>query len=122
MPKKIKYESFIYQFLVASRKLGDTLEENKRVEWQAFTNHLKFCYQNGFVEISWDLPQKGSIATKLNRSEITLYTRGDTDRAVYNQMEKNDEQPITYDSVKLANSKVFFGLAKQVAADTGFII
>ncbi|MFH1871218.1 MAG: class I SAM-dependent methyltransferase [Pseudomonadota bacterium] len=53
MAKKVKFESFRYQFLVAARDAGRSLPKSTRQAWDEFVDGIRFNYVNGIVTVMW---------------------------------------------------------------------
>ena len=120
MPKKIKFESYVYQFLVSARDVGFSLPPTQRLEWQNFLNDLEFQYCEGYAVVSWTSPQAGSLRTQLRDPSINLYTRGDNERAVEKQENCAASARGEADFAKAANARIFKDLVNQVRAEAGF--
>ena len=114
MPKKIKFESYIYRFLVSAREVGLAIPPDQRQEWQAFLNDLDFRYDGGFAIISWDSPRAGSVRTQLSDPSLKLYIRGDNQRAVDQQEKLAAETQADMDFAKIANAQFFHDLVNEV--------
>ena len=85
MPKKIKFESFKYRFLIAAQGATYLPEKQNQPAWNDFVRGLEFCYENGGVCIAWQLPVPGKITSPLN--EPKFYLRGDTVKNTERQSE-----------------------------------
>lgn len=120
MPKKIKFESYVYRFLASARDIGMSLPPAQRSEWQSFVNDLNFQYSEGCAVVSWTSPQKGSLRTKLHDPLLNLYTRGDDQRAVEKQKHCTTGAWGDMDFAKTANASLFRSLVNQVRAAAGF--
>jgi len=103
MPKKIKFESFKYQFLIAAKKINFLPVKNNNLSWNSFLKQLIFEYDDGKVLIK--SIANSSIALELNISNAKFYTRGDEERFVSRQKEQGLIAEV--DSVKLSNSSFF---------------
>lgn len=120
MPKKIKFESYVYRFLVSARDVGLSLSPTQRLEWQNFLNDLDFQYCEGCAVVSWTSPQAGSLRTQLRDPSINLYFRGDNERAVEKQENCAAGARGEADFAKTANARFFKDLVNQVRAEAGF--
>ena len=120
MPKKIKFESYVYRFLVSARDVGLSLPPAQRSEWQNFVNDLDFQYSDGCAVVSWTSPKAGSLRTRLRDPSLNLYTRGDNERAVEKQENRAAGARGEADFAKTANARLFRDLVNQVRAEAGF--
>ena len=84
MPKKIKFESFIYRFLMEAQRSASM--ENHQVT-DGFINNLNFHYENKQIYISLKSNPANKISYDL--SEPIFYFRGDTPKAQTLQLEKD---------------------------------
>ncbi len=116
MPKKIKFESFKYRFLIAAKKLSYSPVETNNLTWRKFLNQLFFEYDNGKVLIN--SIADASISLELNIRDAKFYTRGDEDRFVSRQKEQGLITEI--DSVKLSNSLFFDQSVIKLAELAGY--
>lgn len=103
MPKKIKYESFKYRFLMAAHELSFYPSHWQNPSWKMFLASLNFVYRDGAVHVSWGAEMHQQIEFSL--SNPRFYVRGDTVSVVIKQIEEGmmDRE----DPVKLSND-VFF--------------
>jgi 2-polyprenyl-3-methyl-5-hydroxy-6-metoxy-1,4-benzoquinol methylase len=118
MPKKIKYESFIYRFLITARRLKfQPIDKNaSSTNWESFINNISFSNLGKEVLIEWEVPRSGSITFSI--SEPSLYKRGDTARAILKQKEDNlmkDE-----DDIKKQNETFFTESVQNLATKADF--
>ena len=120
MPKKIKFESYVYRFLASAREVGLSLPPAQRSEWQNFVNDLNFQYSEGCAVVSWTSPLQGSLRTQLRDPSLNLYTRGDNQRAVEKQEHRAAGARGDADFAKTANASFFRDLVNQVRAEAGF--
>lgn len=116
MPKKIKFESFKYRFLIAARGCVQYSAGPGRPAWGDFVRHLEFSYEKGVVGIAWKLATPGSLSSPLE--EPKFYTRGDNDQHIARQRESGlmDAE----DSVKLKNNVYFNEIVTRVAHSAGY--
>ena len=77
MPKKIKFESFKYRFLIACEHLHHQVNLLKPTEWKAFINRLDFQYDAGDALVSWTQPSSGEMRVVLRGGQAQFYFRGD---------------------------------------------
>ncbi len=116
MPKKIKFESFKYRFLIEADNRN--FRNNRfRIEWSEFINSLSFEFKEKKVTISWDKPEKNSMQYDLN--EVSFHTRGDTEKAINfqldNNLNKNNE-----DVIKSKNDVFFKKVVEEIAKISSF--
>lgn len=116
MPKKIKFESFKYRFLMAAQDRNRPFEGADKPSWEDFINALDFSYNKGTVDIGWKLPTPGSLTVPLEIPEF--YVRGDNDRYISYQKESGFMQ--SEDPIKLKNDMYFQKIISQVAGSAGF--
>ncbi len=117
MPKKIKFESYKYQFLIAAEKFAYGYGILQTDTWQTFVSAIKFNYYDGEIEISWSQPTAGQI--KFSISEPHLYVRGDSVRTVAAQL--NMGIVGVEDPIKLENNKYFEEIVMRVVESAGFL-
>lgn len=116
MPKKIKFESFKYRFLIEAEKKN--FRNNRfHIEWSEFINCLSFEFKEKKVTISWDKPEKNSMQFDLN--EVSFYTRGDTEKAINFQLD-NDLNKNNEDVIKSKNDIFFKRVVKEIAKISSF--
>ena len=71
MPKKIKFESFKYRFLVEAAK-HRFAPQGEGLHWHDFLNGLDFRYVAGDVAMSWQSPVPGSMVIKAGGAKTDL--------------------------------------------------
>lgn len=107
MPRKIRYESAIHQFLWAGKRLRMRLQAtdpNQSAMLKAWLASLRFEYPGpDAVRVSWSVPTPGSHAIALCGARF--YMRGDM--ASYAKLQIADGLPFTDDRVMDSNV-VFF--------------
>lgn len=116
MAKKIKFESFIYRFLVTAQNSPYFPKNSDQIIWFDFLNNLRFEYKLGGVDIYWENPSAGGVTVDFDG--IRFYLRGDAPKDVLRQREMgflNIEDPI-----KLNNSKCFEDVVRMVAESAGY--
>lgn len=116
MPKKIKFESFRYRFLVAAQTHRHRFEGAGFPSWCDFISNLSFTYGKGAVAISWTLARSGALSLPLD--EARFYLRGDTDQCVSQQRASgllDGEDP-----VKRNNEIYFEEIVMRVARLAGY--
>jgi 2-polyprenyl-3-methyl-5-hydroxy-6-metoxy-1,4-benzoquinol methylase len=116
MPKKIKFESFKYRFLIVAQGYSHYLMVADLPPWEDFINSLEFVYENGGVCINWKLGKPGALSLPLD--EARFYTRGDSDQHIKRQRELGLVN--TEDPVKLSNAAYFRELVARVAQLAGY--
>lgn len=75
MPKKIKFESFKYRFLIAAQNASLLPAVQGQPSWQDFVRDLLFDYENGRITVKWTVPVPGTISFPLD--EAHFFARGD---------------------------------------------
>jgi 2-polyprenyl-3-methyl-5-hydroxy-6-metoxy-1,4-benzoquinol methylase len=116
MPKKIKYESFIYRLLSEAETVGRGLAPDTKRAWEECVKNLTFAYAQGAVRVSWTRPLNGSIVFPLNEPEF--YFRGDTDEHRNRQKERDLIQHD--DAIRVRNKEYFQEALRQIAKETAF--
>ena len=118
MPKKIKYESFLYRFLIEARDINSSSYKyiNNSLTWSEFINDLKFNNLGSEIEIIWGENPDEKIQFSLK--DASFYVRGDTDRAIEKQRKMSliDERDITMES----NALYFRECVENLAKKSGF--
>jgi SAM-dependent methyltransferase len=115
VPKKIKFESFVYRFLAEADLARQALAASERPGWQAFVGRLQFHYDRGSVVVGWSEHEADRLAFALGGAEF--YERGDAGRYVEKQRE--DEQIFARDAVQLKNAAFFRQALAEVAQKAG---
>lgn len=116
MAKKIKFESFVYRFLVAAREAGTRLPSQQREAWDRFLLDLDFRYEGAAALLEWRSPAPGRLAIPLDGAR--LYVRGDTPAAAERLTATAD--PSALDVVRAGNETFFAGAVETVATTAGF--
>lgn len=116
MPKKIKYESFVYRFLAEAQAAQRSMRSAERSRWQAFIDSLRFQYDHGQVVIGW---QGGETRgeTRFAIAGADLYERGDDSAHAAKQREARLGEG--GDAVQRKNSAFFRQALADVAARAG---
>ena len=116
MAKKIKFESFKYRFLVAARKGEFQPEHSFQSDWQDFLRIIKFNYEKGSVNISWEFIKPVSISVSLDTP--IFYLRGDSEKNVEHQRKIGlmDAE----DQIKIKNDRYFKEIVIRVAELAGY--
>lgn len=116
MAKKIRFESFKYQFLVAAQDGAYRPASENALAWPCFVGGIDFTYQKGAACIAWQLPIPGCIVVRLD--EPTFYSRGDRQKTDSSQDERG---PVAAeDPVKLRNHSYFREIVMRVADLAGY--
>ena len=117
MPKKIKYESFKYRFLMAAHELSFQPTGGQGQPWKIFLGSLNVAYMDGAVRVSWGADTGQEVEFALG--EPRFYVRGDSVPVVRKQVEAgmlNREDP-----VKLSNEAYFRESVARVAQFAGYL-
>lgn len=116
MPKKIKYESFKYRFLMAAQALSEWRVNPDMPSWDEFLKGIEFKYAKGKASVSWRTGRSGTMEFALN--EPNFYLRGDSQQNVERQLEAG--MLTAEDPVKLANESYFREAVLHVARAAGY--
>lgn len=116
MPKKIKFESFKYRFLIAARGCEQYSAGPGQPPWEDFIRQLEFANEKGAVNVGWKLATPGSLLLPLEGAKF--YVRGDNDRHIERQRESGFM--VAEDPVKLKNDIYFKEVVMQVAKSAGY--
>lgn len=116
MPKKIKYESFKYRFLMAAQALTQWRTNPGLPCWDDFLKELEFNYAKGKACVSWRVGQAGALEFALDQPRF--YLRGDSEQSVERQQEAG--MLMAEDPVKLANESYFREAVLRVAQAAGY--
>lgn len=117
MPKKIKYESFKYRFLMAAHELSFRPSGGQDRPWTSFLGNLDFAYEDGCAHVSWGSEPGEEVVFALD--EPHFYVRGDSAPVVRKQVEAGmlDRE----DPVKLSNDAYFRESVRRVAQHAGYL-
>lgn len=115
MPKKIKFESFRYRFLVAAQDFA-AIAPADRERWRQLLLSLQFAYEGTHARISWEGEHAGSLSLPLGDADF--YTRGDSERQAVRQREAGMMEG--EDPVKRKNDAYFREAVGRLAAGAGF--
>lgn len=116
MPKKIKFESFKYRFLIEAADLRMRPKVVGQLPWDRFIDGLTFTYEGGDIRIGWALPQPGDLLVPGRQAQF--HTRGDSEAYARKQEELGMTQ--VEDPVKLQNQRYFHSALMQVADRAGY--
>lgn len=116
MPKKIKFESFKYRFLIEAADLRMKPKVPGQLAWDRFIDGLTFVYEAGDIRISWTAPQPGELLVPGRQAQF--YTRGDSEAYARKQEEAGLTQ--AEDPVKLQNQRYFHAALMDVADLAGY--
>jgi hypothetical protein len=117
MAKKMKFESFKYRFLIASKNYSYTHQNQSAISWMDFINSLVFEYQDGEVVIAWNNPAPGALTFKID--EARFYLRGDTEK--YSERQREIGLLDAEDPIKLKNDKFFDEIVQRVVDSAGYV-
>ncbi len=117
MAKKMKFESFKYRFLIASKNYSYTHQNQSAISWLDFINSLVFEYQDGEVVIAWNNPAPGALTFKID--EARFYLRGDTEK--YSERQREIGLLDAEDPIKLKNDKFFDEIVQRVVDSAGYV-
>ena len=95
MPKKIKFESFKYRFLIAAQNAAYRPVDANQTQWDKFVKGLEFSYEKGAAGMAWQLPNPSGMIVQLD--EARFYLRGDNEKDAARQREAglmDSEDPI----------------------------
>lgn len=115
MPKKVKFESFKYRFLIAAQGCSHSAGAGLPT-WEDFIRSLEFVYEKGGVHITWKLGNSGTLSLPLDGAKF--YIRGDSGQHVKRQHELGLVN--TEDPVKLGNNIYFKEVVTRVAQLAGY--
>ena len=116
MPKKIKFESFKYRFLIAAQNAAYRPVDANQTQWGDFVKRLEFSYEKGAAVMAWQLPNAGGMIVQLD--EVSFYLRGDNEKDAARQREAglmDSEDPI-----KIKNDIYFKVIVMRVAESAGY--
>lgn len=116
MPKKIKYESFKYRFLIAAQALAQWRTNPDLPRWDDFLRALEFNYSKGKVSVTWQAGRAGTLEFTLDKP--CFYVRGDSQQNVRRQQEAG--MLAVEDPVRLANETYFRDAVLRVAQAAGY--
>ena len=116
MPKKIRFESFTYRFLVAAQSRRFHLPGTEQPSWATFVRALEFSYEKGEVRIAWTLAKPGHFSTPLDQPRFCL--RGDS--ALHIARQKASGSMDAEDPIKLRNEAYFGEVVLRVAQSAGY--
>ena len=115
MPKKIRYESAVYLFLVEAKKITEGYKSSSITKYnklKKFIDSLSFeNMSKDVIKISWKYPEIN--ATFINIGKAKLYFRGDNQTF----MKKQNDFRIEKDIIKIQNSIFFNQLVIDVIKD-----
>lgn len=117
MPKKIKFESFKYRFLIEASACQFTPPINSTLSWTKFLMGLDFSYIDGLIIITWQAPTVGSIEFEI---AAKFYLRGDSETA--SKRQSDDGMLAAEDPIKLNNKDFFHSQVKRLALAAGYNI
>ncbi len=116
MPKKIKYESFKYRFLIAAQTLAQWRANPDLPRWDDFLRGIEFNYTKGKASVTWQAGRPGTMEFALD--EPRFYLRGDNQQNSERQQEAGMLE--AEDPVKLTNETYFLDAVLRVAQAAGY--
>lgn len=117
MARKIKFESFVYRFLVEAGRVQEELDPFRREAWRDFVEALEFRYEGGRAVVAWGTQDEDRAVFPL--VELALFRRGDTDEYVARQkavMPSPGDDP-----AQQGNARYFRQAVMQVAGQAGMV-
>lgn len=115
MPKKIRYESFVYRFLAEAQLLQGAMQGPERARWQAFVDRLGFRYDHGKVTVAWGEGEAERLGFDLAGAD--LYARGDD--AVHAARQREERLVFGADAIQQRNAAFFRRALADVAQRAG---
>jgi 2-polyprenyl-3-methyl-5-hydroxy-6-metoxy-1,4-benzoquinol methylase len=116
MPKKIKFESFKYCFLIAAQTVNPLIPLGVGKPWREFLLSLRFDYKGDVVAVGWEAGIPGIMEFRLD--EARFYLRGDSD--TYAQRQRTAGMLETEDPIRRANYAHFIDVVMKVAEAAGY--
>jgi 2-polyprenyl-3-methyl-5-hydroxy-6-metoxy-1,4-benzoquinol methylase len=117
MPKKIRYESFVYRFLDEAQRVQGAMGEPGRPRWQAFIDRLQFRYDQGRVVVGWGEGEGEAERLAFSLGDADFYERGDAPR--YADRQREAHLPFADDAIRKKNAVYFHGVLAEVAQKAG---
>jgi 2-polyprenyl-3-methyl-5-hydroxy-6-metoxy-1,4-benzoquinol methylase len=114
--KKLNFESFKYQFLVAAQYEPYQPRNILSPDWTDFVRSINFTYEKDVIGIAWSFPTPNSMTVSLN--EPKFYLRGDSHKTVSSQ--KKTGLLKVEDPIKLQNKIYFKRIVMRVAESAGY--
>jgi len=116
MPKKIKFESFVYRFLAEAEIVSRSLRGPRLEAWRKFVGQIEFQYERGNAIVSSSTAERAQVTFPLGDPD--LYHRGDNEKSV---SEQRDEGLISMtDRIQIENSVYFRAALLKVCERAGF--
>jgi SAM-dependent methyltransferase len=113
MPKRVKFESFKYQFLLGAQRCNYKPTLPEQPSWEYFIEKLDFRSEKGTVCINWDVTQPGSMVFSLD--DPHFFVRGDGEPVA-----RLSGYGSTGDPVKLTNEAHFNQIVMRLALRAGY--
>tara|TARA_Y100001970_G_C14054398_1_gene760732 strand:- start:298 stop:678 length:381 start_codon:yes stop_codon:yes gene_type:complete len=110
MPKKIKFESFIYRFLIESIEFRNNCDEHDAKMFSDFIKNINFEYVDKKVVIK-SYKNKFEIKLEIPLDEQYFYIKGDTEDSQNKQ--KQEFPNIGSDPVMDINKNYFMKLVQK---------
>lgn len=79
MAKKVRFESFVFLFLVELDRIVTSLTDAERAPVERMRESLAFRHEGGRMVVDWRAPVAGSLALDLRAAR--LFVRGDVTEA-----------------------------------------
>lgn len=117
MARKVKFESFVYRFLVEAGRVQEELDPPRCKAWQGFIEALDFRYEGGHAVVAWGTQETERVAFPL--AELSLFQRGDS--GVHAARLKAAMQDTGDDPVQQANARYFRHALLRVAGQADII-
>lgn len=120
MPKKIRFESAVHQFLSAAHNVQREFTPGSASDlerWQRFVTSMRFEHlPNGTLRVHWTSPENGCAIVSYR--DASFYVRGDTAKHVHTQQQQG--RVFSEDDVMHRNQRLFAECVREVAACAGF--
>ena len=121
MPKKNRYESFVYHLFRTLDEMGGALEPSgARAGWERWIDSMQLEYAGGSVTIDWLDAEGAPGSFTADLSPYEFYVRGDDDRFAAGQQERGITAE--FDAVRERNRRRFRDVANEIAQLAGFEI
>ncbi len=115
MPKKIRFESFVYRFLVEADLARQAMAAAERPRWQRFVDRLRFQYDHGKAVVGWGEGEAERLCFLLGGAK--LYVRGDD--LAHAARQRDDQLVFGADAVQRGNASYFRQALAEVAQTAG---
>jgi SAM-dependent methyltransferase len=115
VPKKIKFESFVYRFLAEADLARQTMAAPERPRWQGFVDRLQFQYDHGKVVVGWGEGEAEQLSFAPGGAD--LYARGDD--LAHAARQREDRLVFGADAIQHRNAAFFRQALAEVAQKAG---